>query len=170
MPTNFEPIGFWSHTSSDDTASRGHLSRLPLLLADDVQRVIGREPVVHVFQDVAAILKGSDWEKKIHEAPDAASFIIPIVTPAFLQSEWCCKEVLRFPGAGTGTWPQQSDLPVSFHRHLACRSGRPGEVCDKAVLALSRRHAAAITCALNRGISCADQRGATDVEARKVMH
>jgi hypothetical protein len=109
MPANLEPIGFWSYTSSDDTASRGHLSRLRRLLADDLQRVIGREPTVHIFQDVAAIPKGSDWEEKIHEALDAASFIIPILTPAFLQGS------AAFSPARIGTWTEQSDLPVSLH-------------------------------------------------------
>jgi formylglycine-generating enzyme required for sulfatase activity len=91
-----EPIGFWSYTTSDDLASRGQLSRLRLLIADDLQRLIGREPRVHIFQDVAAIPKGASWEAEINAALDAASFIIPILTPAFLQSEWCCREVLRF--------------------------------------------------------------------------
>ncbi len=90
------PTGFWSYTSSDDSASRGQLSQLRRLMADDLQRLIGREPRVHIFQDVAAIPKGAAWESEINRALDAASFIIPILTPAFLQSEWCCKEVLRF--------------------------------------------------------------------------
>jgi formylglycine-generating enzyme required for sulfatase activity len=91
-----QPIGFWSYTSSDDSASRGQLSQLRRLMADDLQRLIGREPRVHIFQDVAAIPKGATWESEINKALDAASFIIPILTPAFLQSKWCCREVLRF--------------------------------------------------------------------------
>ncbi|MGD0433764.1 MAG: toll/interleukin-1 receptor domain-containing protein, partial [Acetobacteraceae bacterium] len=96
MPTNLDPIGFWSYTTSDDVASRGDLSHLRRLLRDDLQRLVGREPDVRIFQDASAIPKGADWEERINEALDTASFIIPILTPAFLQSEWCCKEVLRF--------------------------------------------------------------------------
>jgi formylglycine-generating enzyme required for sulfatase activity len=91
-----KPTGFWSYTSSDDTASRGRLSQLRRLLADELQLKIGRLPKVHIFQDVAAIPHGTDWLKEIHRALDDSSFLIPIVTPAFLQSEMCCAEVARF--------------------------------------------------------------------------
>jgi hypothetical protein len=50
-----KPIGFWSYTRSDDTGARGRLGQLRLLLAHALQLRIGREPKVHIFQDVAAI-------------------------------------------------------------------------------------------------------------------
>jgi hypothetical protein len=53
------------------------------LLADELQLKIGREPQVHIFQNVAAIPHGADWHKEIHKALSDASFFIPIVTPAF---------------------------------------------------------------------------------------
>lgn len=139
MPANLEPIGFWSYTSSDDTASRGHLSKLRRLLADDLQRVIGREPIVHIFQDVAAIPKGSDWEEKIHEALDAASFIIPILTPAFLQSEWCCKEVLRFRTRELALGRNNLIFPFHFTDTAHVDPDDKREVFEKAVLTLLRR-------------------------------
>jgi TIR domain len=91
-----KPIGFWSYTSSDDTRSGGRLSQLRRLLADELQLLIGRRQPVHLWQDVAAIPHGSDWLKEIHKALDASSFFIPIVTPAFLESEMCSLEVMRF--------------------------------------------------------------------------
>ena len=65
-------------------------------MRDDLQQLIGREPEVRIFQDAAAIPKGADCEDRINEALDTAPFIIPILTPAFLQSEWCREEVPRF--------------------------------------------------------------------------
>jgi formylglycine-generating enzyme required for sulfatase activity len=139
MPAPLEPIGFWSYTSSDDTASRGHLSRLRRLLVDDLQRLIGRDPKVHIFQDVAAIPKGSDWEEKIHEALDTASFIIPILTPAFLQSEWCCKEVLRFREREKTLGRNNLIFPFHFTDIGHVDPDDKREVFDKAVLTLLRR-------------------------------
>jgi len=94
--TPLSPTGFWSYTSSDDTSSRGRLSQLRRLLADELQLRLGRAQMVHIFQDVAAIPHGTDWRKEIHKALVASSFLIPIITPAFLQSEMCCEEVARF--------------------------------------------------------------------------
>jgi hypothetical protein len=91
-----KPVGFWSYTSSDDEHSGGRLSALRLKLAGELQLRIGRQPKVHIFQDVAAIPHGTDWLKEINRALDGSSFLLPIVTPAFLQSDMCCHEVMRF--------------------------------------------------------------------------
>ena len=69
------------------------------MLADELQLVIGRRQQVQIFQDVAAIPYGTDWLKEIHKAIDESSFLLPIVTPAFLESEMCCQEVMRFGNA-----------------------------------------------------------------------
>jgi hypothetical protein len=90
------PIGFWSYSSSDDEHSRGRLSQLRALLAAELQQKIGRSLKVNIFQDVAAIPPGAEWEKQIYDAINAAYFLIPIVTPALLQSEWCCQEIRLF--------------------------------------------------------------------------
>jgi formylglycine-generating enzyme required for sulfatase activity len=128
-----KPIGFWSYTSSDDTRSGGRLSQLRRLLADELQLLIGRRQQVHIWQDVAAIPFGADWLKEIHKALDASSFLIPIVTPAFLESEMCCLEVMRFhqreQELGRG------DLIFPF-RYVDVADIRPGEVHDPAVLDL----------------------------------
>ena len=90
-----KPTGFWSYTSIDDSASGGRLSQLRKLLADELQPHVGRARV-HIFQDVAAIPPGTDWEREIDDALEQASFFIPILTPGFMQSEWCAKEVNKF--------------------------------------------------------------------------
>ncbi|WP_267360261.1 MULTISPECIES: toll/interleukin-1 receptor domain-containing protein [unclassified Methylobacterium] len=90
------PTGFWSYTTSDESAARGKLSQLRALLTSELQQQVGREPKVNIFQDVAAIPPGGEWETQIRTAIGTSSFLIPIVTPAFLQSEWCCREVSLF--------------------------------------------------------------------------
>jgi hypothetical protein len=91
-----KPIGFWTYSSTDDDHSRGRLSQLRALLAAELQQKIGRTLKVNIFQDVAAIPPGAEWEKQIRDALNASSFLIPIVTPALLQSEWCCQEITLF--------------------------------------------------------------------------
>jgi TIR domain len=91
-----KPIGFWSYSSTDDDHPRGRLSRLRALLASELQQKIGRNLKVKIFQDAAAIPAGAEWEKQIRDAIDESFFLIPIVTPSLLQSEWCCQEITLF--------------------------------------------------------------------------
>jgi len=60
-----KPIGFWSYSSTDDEYSRGRLSQLRALLAAELQQKIGRSLKVNIFQDVAAIPPGAEWERQI---------------------------------------------------------------------------------------------------------
>ena len=62
------PIGFWSYSNTDDDHSRGRLSQLRALLASELQQKIGRKLKVNIFQDVAAIPPGAEWEKQIRDA------------------------------------------------------------------------------------------------------
>ena len=95
MADRLEPRGFWSYSTIDDRAAGGHLSKLRVRLRDALQLNVGR-PEVIIFQDVTAIPHGTEWEQEIQKALGKASFMIPIVTPGFMQSNWCCKEVSRF--------------------------------------------------------------------------
>ena len=89
------PIGFWSYSRQDDELSGGMLSRLRSLLMSEIQQQYGRERV-QLFQDVSAIPHGAQWEHEIRNALGNSSFFIPIVTPNFIQSEWCATEVRVF--------------------------------------------------------------------------
>ena len=103
------PIGFWSYARGDDDASRGRLSALRTLLRTELQAQYGRDPV-QIFQDVAAIPPGSEWETEIRRALGQATFFIPIITPQFIQSEWCCKEVTIFLDRERGIWREHPEL------------------------------------------------------------
>ena len=133
MAEPLKPIGFWSYTSSDDTRSGGRLSHLRRLLADELQLLIGRRQQVQIFQDVAAIHYGTDWLKVIHKAIDESSFLLPIVTPAFLESEMCCQEVMRFRQREQELG--REDLIFPF-RYIDVSDIMHDEVHDPAVLAL----------------------------------
>ncbi|GEM_PF-591354 len=89
------PVGFWSYTRSDDENSDRELTRIRLRLKRQLQLLVGR-PIVDILQDEEFIPRGTDWLEQIHQAIDRSLFFIPIVTPAFLHSEMCCKEVMLF--------------------------------------------------------------------------
>lgn len=95
MPIKLPPIGFWSYARQDDEVSRGRLSSLRSLLMSELQQQYGREPI-KIFQDVAAIPPGAAWQEEISNALNRATFLIPIITPAFIESEFCCEEVRLF--------------------------------------------------------------------------
>jgi TonB family protein len=89
------PVGFWSYARQDDELSFGKLSTLRSLLIHELQQLYGREQI-RLFQDASTIAHGSDWEREIQKAIDASVFFIPIITPNFVQSEWCAREVELF--------------------------------------------------------------------------
>jgi hypothetical protein len=89
-----EPIGFWSYTRADDESAIGHLSQWRQELARRLRATLGRPVTIH--QDIETIALGQAWEAAIDRALAESAFLIPIVTPAFLRSKWCCEEVKRF--------------------------------------------------------------------------
>ncbi len=89
------PIGFWSYTRTDDETSRGRLSGLRALLLAQLKQKMGRLEV-RLFQDVAAIPPGTEWQKQIDSAVRESSFMIPIITPGLLHSPYCAEEINRF--------------------------------------------------------------------------
>ncbi len=134
-----KPTGFWSYAASDDASSRGRLGQLRTLLADALQSNIGR-PKVHIFQDVAAIPYGANWEKEIDQALDQSSFFIPIITPAFLHSEWCCREVMQFRERQAALGRDDLIFPIHYLDVGAFDTVRRDECHDPAVLDHLRRH------------------------------
>ena len=90
-----DPIGFWSYSRQDDEHSGGRLSQLRARLSSELQINYGRDRV-QIFQDSAAIPYGADWDGVIRDALNRSTFFIPILTPNFIQSEFCLTEVEIF--------------------------------------------------------------------------
>jgi hypothetical protein len=89
------PVGFWSYARQDDELSQGKLTSLRSLLMFELQQQHGRDQI-QIFQDARTIPHGAAWEREIKTALGQSTFFIPIVTPNFVQSEWCCREVTLF--------------------------------------------------------------------------
>ena len=94
MPDLLKPTGFWSYHRPDGTNSDGRMQRLHELLKSELYSLVDGE--VDIFRDVETLRTGDAWEKEIHDAIDRSSFLIALVTPRFLQSEWCAREIRLF--------------------------------------------------------------------------
>ena len=95
MLGRLQPIGFWSYARRDEESARGKLSSLRARLQGELQQQYGRDQI-RIFQDVAAIAPGDTWNRELRDAIQNSTFLVPIITPAFLESEWCCQEVMLF--------------------------------------------------------------------------
>ena len=107
--TMLEPIGFWSYARADDEAAGNALTDLRLVLKRELMQQLGRD--VALFQDVAAIPKGAEWAREIRHAIDQSTFFIPIVTPRFIQSRECAREMQMFLDRQQAIFDAYPDLP-----------------------------------------------------------
>ncbi len=85
-----DPVGFWSYTPFDEQHSDGHLSALRVIVGNAIGLRHGG--TVKLWQDVTAIPYGANWADEIERAIGQTTFYIPIVTPHFLESQYCLDE------------------------------------------------------------------------------
>ncbi|HXZ41643.1 MAG TPA: right-handed parallel beta-helix repeat-containing protein [Terriglobales bacterium] len=77
-----------------DQHEEGRLSELRNRLSGEVKIQTGED--FPIFQDRNDILWGQNWKARIEESIDSATFLVCILTPGFLKSDYCRKEVMRF--------------------------------------------------------------------------
>jgi TIR domain len=86
--------GFWSYVQADNEAEQGRIKDL----ADDLGKqfaAITSEPI-QIFFDKSSLGWGDDWEARIEDAVIATSFFVPIVSPRYLASDACRRELQLF--------------------------------------------------------------------------
>lgn len=134
-----KPVGFWSYTRSTEAMSRGKLSEMRVRVAMELEVLIGRSAPVQIFQDAASIPFGTEWDAQINAALRQAHFFIPILTPDFLQSEWCCREVMLFHEREKALGRADLIFPVHYVDVGDTHPERPGDCHDPRVWELLRR-------------------------------
>jgi len=87
-----QPSAFMSYTHVDDSDNR--LTEFCKLLSYEVNRIIGKE--FPIFQDNTDILWGENWRTRINESLNSVTFLIPIITPSYFNSEACRNELEKF--------------------------------------------------------------------------
>ena len=87
-----KPVAFMSYARSDD--NRGCLTEFRERLGDEVRVQIGEEFLI--FQDRKNIQWGENGKARIKESLDEVTFLIPIITPSFFNSQPCRRELQRF--------------------------------------------------------------------------
>lgn len=73
----------------------GDISEFRERLENELQMQTG-DTGFQVFQDREHIKVGQQWESVLGAQLEAAFFLMPLVSSAFLKSRWCREEVLRF--------------------------------------------------------------------------
>jgi hypothetical protein len=86
------PVAFMSYAHVDD--SEGQVTTFCEQLEQELRVLSGRSDI-EIFKD-ADIELGDPWSARIADALAASAFLLPIVTPSFLQSQYCCEELQAF--------------------------------------------------------------------------
>ena len=88
------PIAFMSYVRLDDQHDNGRMTQLRERLSGEVRLQTGEE--FPIFQDRNDIKWGQQWKQRIDDSIDQATFLIPLITPAFFRSPPCRGELEQF--------------------------------------------------------------------------
>jgi TIR domain len=83
-----------SYVRFEDEHEGGRLTQFRERLSTEVRVQTG--DAFPIFQDRNDIAWGDHWQTRINESLDAATFLIPIITPSFFRSLPCREELKRF--------------------------------------------------------------------------
>jgi len=88
------PLAFLSYVNFDDDHENGRLRTFAERLAGEVRLQSGI--AFEIFIDREDLRWGEQWKARLEESLDAATFLVPMVTPGYFKREWCRKELARF--------------------------------------------------------------------------
>lgn len=109
---NVQPAGFWSYTHRDDQLDDGRITRLSERIANAFEIITG-EPL-EIFLDKKSIEWGDAWRTRLDSALTGTTILIPIVTPKFLKSQECRREVIKFAGHAASLGLDELLLPILY--------------------------------------------------------
>ena len=103
---------FWSYAHADDERQRGRV----LALADDLldEFFVSTGDELNLFRDRHSIEWGDVWKERIDDALGEAPFFIAVITPRFMRSEECRRELLRFNGSTSDGKVNKLILPLLY--------------------------------------------------------
>jgi hypothetical protein len=89
-----EPVALLSYSHFDDEHEHRWLTKMREALEQELQAQTGRQ--FRIFQDRPGIEWGEAWREKLKHEARTTAFLIPVVTPSFLESDNCRAEVEHF--------------------------------------------------------------------------
>jgi hypothetical protein len=106
-----ESVGFWSYVHADDNAELGRITQLGNDIVTQYELITGG--TVPIFLD-KNIEWGEDWRQKIDENLSSVVFFIPIVTPRYLLSVECRRELQYFASRAINLGIKELILPIIY--------------------------------------------------------
>jgi hypothetical protein len=106
------PGAFLSYTHFDDEHDNRYLTDLCRSLSGEVRMHTGVE--FEIFQDRTDIKWGQNWRRRLESSLDAATFLIPIITPSYFRSKACCEELAVFVAREKQLGHDDLILPVYY--------------------------------------------------------
>jgi len=110
VDTTYE--AFWSYAHDDDSRSFGRVSKLAEAIQNEFALTTGDE--LGMFLDRSSIHWGDAWRTKIDSAVGDAPFFMPIITPSYLKSIECRKELIAFSGHAKSRGIDRLLLPILY--------------------------------------------------------
>ena len=104
--------GFWSYSREDDKSVDGTLVKLCEELTKQLN--LARGEAFDIFRDEQDIGPGERWEDKLEEKLVNSDFLIPVLTPGYLKSEWCRREFETFHQAAQERGQEPMVFPIQY--------------------------------------------------------
>ena len=111
-----------SYAHSDRDASDEHLAKFFADLGSELRIMSGEE--VSLWRDTDSVGGGDDWMRLLETVQQNASAVLALVSPNYLRSEWCLRELMSAQSRGLPIlpilWvPVAADSLPSVLRHLS---------------------------------------------------
>lgn len=122
------PKAFMAYCREDNRANVNWIHQAHQQFLDEIRSVTGEDSFdVRIDRDLEW---GQNWRRTLSEDISASVFLIPFVTPLFLKSAECRREVLQFEEIERERG--RDDLKVRGHRrsHALQEAVRCGEVIE----------------------------------------
>ncbi len=87
-------VGFWSYARKDDKAEKGRISQLAQDIVEQYEMLTGES--ISIYIDTEENKWGGKWRENIDTALSEVVFFIPVITPRYVQSAECRREIQYF--------------------------------------------------------------------------
>lgn len=124
MDTRYD--SFWSYAHDDDTRSYGRVLKLAEAISNEFALTTGSE--LDLFVDRKSLRWGEAWRSRIDDAVGEAPFFIAIITPSYLKSIECRKELIAFSGHAKSRGIDRLFLPILYINVPELSEDSPDEV------------------------------------------